>query len=101
MSNQIQGTVKAILDPIQRGNTTIQTVAIELPTQSQYPEIAVVEFVGKRYEKLRDKLDRLQVGQQIEVGFNYNGREYQGKWYMSLSGWKIFVQDGYSTPQYE
>jgi hypothetical protein len=99
MSNQISGTVKAITQPVQKGTTTIQTIAIEIPTQSQYPEIAVVEFVGKRYETLKDKLDQVKVGQRIDVGFNYNGREWQGKWFMSLSGWKLFIQDGYQQQQ--
>tara|TARA_S200002703_G_scaffold4693_1_gene5796 strand:- start:1255 stop:1599 length:345 start_codon:yes stop_codon:yes gene_type:complete len=101
MSNQITGTVKAITQPVQRGTTVIQTVAVELPSQSQYPEIAVVEFVGKRYEKLKEKLDQLKIGQKVDIGFNYNGREYQGKWFGGLSGWKLFTQDGYQqqTPQ--
>jgi hypothetical protein len=99
MSNQITGTVKAITQATQRGNTIVQTVVVEEQTGGQYPEIAVIDFVGKRYEKAKDKLDQLKVGQQVEVGFNYSGREWNGKWFGGLSGWKLFIQGGYAAPQ--
>lgn len=101
MSNEINGIVKAKLDPVQRGTTIVQTVAIELAGNSQYPEIAVIEFVGKTYEKLKEKLDQLRVGQNVEVGFNYKGREWNGKWLGGLQGWKLFIKDAYQqqTPQ--
>ena len=95
MSNEITGIVKAKLDAVQRGTIIVQTVAIELAGNGQWPEVAVVEFAGKSYQKLKDKLDQLQVGQTVEVGFNYNGREWNGKWFNTLAAWKIFIKDGY------
>lgn len=95
MSNEITGIVKAKLDAVQRGTIIVQTVAIELAGNGQWPEVAVVEFAGKSYQKLKDKLDQLQVGQTVEVGFNYSGREWNGKWFNTLAAWKIFIKDGY------
>lgn len=99
MSNEITGIVKAKLDPIQRGSITMQTIAIELAGDLKYPEIAVIEFAGKSYEKVREKLNQLRVGQTVEVGFNYKGREWNGKWFGGLSGWKLFIKDGYQSAQ--
>lgn len=37
-----------------------------------------------------DKCDSVpQVGQQVTVDFDINGREYNGKWYVELKAWRV------------
>ena len=37
-----------------------------------------------------DKCDSTpQVGQQVTVDFDINGREYNGKWYVELKAWRV------------
>jgi hypothetical protein len=36
-----------------------------------------------------DVLNAYKVGDSVEVGINIRGNEYNGKYYVSLQGWKI------------
>ena len=39
-----------------------------------------------------------QVGQQVTVDFNINGREYNGKWYVELKAWRVTAADEGAAP---
>lgn len=54
-----------------------------LETQEQYPQKIFFDFFG-------DKADQypLQVGQVIKLSFDIRSREYNGRWYTSISGWR-------------
>ena len=52
-----------------------------------------VEFVKDKTEVL----DNFSVGQQVTVQFNLRGNEYNGRYYVSLQGWKIEF-DGAAKP---
>ena len=46
-----------------------------------------------------DKCDSTpQVGQQVTVDFDINGREYNGKWYVELKAWKVSKVDEGAAP---
>jgi hypothetical protein len=54
-------------------------------TESQYDNLIPVELK-------KDKCalaDGLRVGQSVTVHVNLGGREYSGKYYSSITGWKI------------
>lgn len=56
---------------------------LEIP--GQYPQ-----FV--KFEAVQDKVaifDGMKVGEHIDVHFNLNGRESNGKFYNTLQAWKI------------
>jgi len=47
-----------------------------------------------------DKCDSTpQVGQQVTVDFDINGREYNGKWYVELKAWRVTKSDGGAAPR--
>ncbi len=54
-----------------------------LETQEQYPQKIFFDFFG-------DKADQypLQVGQVVKLSFDIRSREYNGRWYTSISGWR-------------
>lgn len=46
-----------------------------------------------------DKCDNTpQVGQQVTVDFDINGREYNGKWYVELKAWRVTRRDEGAAP---
>ena len=60
----------------------------------------VIEFVNGQYvnhftfsvfgeEKLKNFADLLVVGKDIKVTFDVDAREYNGRWYNSVTAWKI------------
>ena len=54
-----------------------------LETQESFPKKVHFDFFG-------DKADQypLTVGQEIKLSFDIESREYNGRWYTSIRGWK-------------
>lgn len=53
-----------------------------------------------KFEMVKDKcavLDDFSVDQEVQVNFDIRGNEYQGKYYVNLSCWKLQAQDGGSS----
>jgi len=53
-----------------------------------------------KFEVVKDKcslLDSFQVGQEVQVNFDIRGNEYNGKYFVNLSCWKLQSADGSSS----
>ncbi|MDE5735229.1 MAG: DUF3127 domain-containing protein, partial [Duncaniella sp.] len=59
-----------------------------LETQETYPKKVFFDFFGERAEQYP-----LQVGQVIKLSFDIDSREYNGRWYVSIRGWKAEPAD--------
>jgi single-stranded DNA-binding protein len=54
-----------------------------------------------KFEVVKDKcamLDSFETGQDVQVSFDIRGNEYNGKYYVNLSCWKIQASDGAAEP---
>lgn len=54
-----------------------------------------------KFEVVKDKcamLDTYSEGQEVQVSFDIRGNEYNGKYFVNLSCWKIQAADGSSAP---
>jgi hypothetical protein len=81
----IQGRVKQVGQTETVGANNFQKREIVVTTEEQYPQDVPIDFV-------KDKttlLDNIHAGQSVTVHVNVRGREYNGKHYVSLQGWKI------------
>ena len=54
-----------------------------LETHDQYPKQVHFDFFGDRINQYP-----LEVGQEITLSFDIESREYNGRWYTSIRGWK-------------
>ena len=54
-----------------------------LETIETYPKKIFFDFFGDRADQYP-----LAVGQEIKLYFDINSREYNGRWFVSVSGWK-------------
>ena len=54
-----------------------------LETIETYPKKVFFDFFGERADQYP-----LTVGQEIKLYFDINSREYNGRWFVSISGWK-------------
>ena len=54
----------------------------------KYPQLIQFQAVNERVKFL----DGAKVGQQCEVKFDLRGREYNGKYYVSLNAWDIRIE---------
>lgn len=71
---------------------TKQTVAIK--TQEKYPQVIGVEAINDKVDMLKG----LSSGQQVTAHCNLRGREYKGKYYISLSLWKLEAEESSNVP---
>lgn len=67
------------------GNSGFEKRLLVIKTDEQYPQTIPVDFVQGKV----NLLDNIQFGDNVKVSINVRGNEYNGKYYVSLNGWKI------------
>lgn len=65
-----------------------------LETQETYPKKVHFDFFGDRIDQFP-----LNVGETVKLSFDIESREYQGRWYTSIRGWKADKVDAAAAPQ--
>ena len=79
----------------KNGNWVKQNFIIETPHE-QYPKKVCFVAWGDKTQILKS----LNPGMQINVSFDLESREFNGKWYTDLKAWKIAAATGDSqNPQ--
>ena len=90
MSNQLTGTIKLIGEK-QVFESGFQKVEFVITTNDEkYPQDVKFEIVQ---DKVDDFIKYNKVGASVDVDFNVRGNEYNGKYYVSLSAWKVFKSE--------
>lgn len=64
---------------------TFKKRQLVVETEEQYKQSIPIDFVQDK----TDLLNVFVVGDDVKVGINIRGNEYNGKYYVSLNGWKI------------
>jgi len=85
MSYDLTGKVKLIQEPQMFSSGFTKREVVVTVDDGKYPQEINLEF-------LQDKvslLDTVSEGQEIKVFFDIRGREYNGKYFNNLVGWKI------------
>ena len=85
MAYDLTGKVKLIqaVQTFDSGFTKREMVVIV--EDGKYPQEINLEFVQDKV----GLLDNLQAGQEVTVTFDIRGREYNGRYFNNLQGWKI------------
>ncbi len=86
----IKGKLIQLL-PLQTGtgkNGEWKKQDIIIETQSQYPKKVCISIWG-------DKINtsQLQIGKMLNISFDVESREYNGRWYTDVKAWKIDAAD--------
>ena len=90
---EIKGKVDKILD-VQEFSSGFKKQVIVIEVDGKFPQKVAVEF-GK--EKI-DLLSSVAVGNEVSASVNIRGSEYNGRYFVSLAGWKIdILSTGTST----
>jgi hypothetical protein len=90
---EVKGTIKVVGTTQEVGSNGFTKRQLVVTTDEQYPQDIAIDFV-------KDKcsiLDKYGVGQQVTVGVNLRGSEYNGKYYVNLQGWKINASEESAT----
>lgn len=64
---------------------TFKKRLVVVETNEQYPQKIPVDFVQDKTALL----DAFMIGSDVVVSVNVRANEYNGKYYVSLNGWKI------------
>jgi single-strand DNA-binding protein len=81
---EIKGTIETIME-IQEFSSGFRKQTLVVDTGGKYPQKVAIEFAKDKIELLAN----LQEKQEIAVSVNIRGNEYNGKYYVSLSGWRV------------
>ena len=89
MSYELTGKVKLVQDPQTFSSGFTKREIVVTVEDGKYSQDINLEF-------LQDKvalLDNVSEGQEIKVLFDIRGREYNGRYFNNLVGWKIEATD--------
>jgi single-strand DNA-binding protein len=92
MAYDLTGKVKLIQDAQTFGSGFTKREMVVTVEDGKYPQEINLEFV----QDTVSLLDNVQVGQEVTVTFDIRGREYNGRYFNNLQGWKI--QAGAAAP---
>lgn len=81
---EVTGVIKVIMET-ETFDSGFSKRGFVVTTSEQYPQDIKLEFVKEKC----DILDKYTEGQEVTVGFNLRGNEYNGKYYVNLNAWKI------------
>jgi len=86
---EVTGKVK-VVNPEQQVSASFRKRELVVVTQEQYPQFISINFLQDKC----DLLNGLQVGQDVKVSINLQGREWinpQGetKYFNDIQGWRV------------
>jgi len=90
-STTIEGQI-IHLGQVEQKSEKFRLRIIVVKTDEKYPQEIPVQFTNANV----DKYDSLKLGDAVSVSCNLRGREYSGKWYLSLDAWRVDLK---SAPQ--
>ena len=88
MNYTIEGKVVVVTETTQITEKFAKR-EIVIETDDKYPQQVMLEFSQDKCQLL----DECKVGDQVQIGFNIRGREWNGKYFTRLEGWNIKLLD--------
>jgi len=89
----LTGKIKLIQDAKTFDSGFTKREMVVIVEDGKYPQEINIEFVQDKVALL----ESLQIGQQVTVTFDIRGREYNGRYFNNLQGWKIVTTQGEPT----
>ena len=87
MAYDLTGKVKIIQEVKTFDSGFTKREIVVIVEEGKYPQEINIEFVQDKVALL----DNLQAGQEVTVTFDIRGREYNGRYFNNLQGWKISI----------
>ena len=97
MAYELTGKIKLIQEPKTFDSGFTKREMVVIVEDGNYPQEINLEFVQDKVALL----DTLQPGQDVTVSFDIRGREYNGRYYNNLQGWKVVAGGDETVPPAE
>jgi len=84
---RVEGKLVKILTQetgVSKSNKEWKKQSIVIEQEKEYNKEVVVTFFGENIEQLQSK----KIGERISCDINLSSREYNGKYYHNIDGWK-------------
>ena len=100
-SFKLNGTIKKIGDTVQVTDKFKKREVVITDASSMYPQHVTMQFTQDKC----DILNAYNEGQEVEISFNLDGKEYTDKntgeikYFNSLNAWKIEAAGGTSSAE--
>ena len=94
MAYDLTGKIKLIGEAKTFDSGLTKREMVVIVEDGRYPQEISLEFVQDKVSLL----DNLQPGQEVTVTFDIRGREYNGRYFNNLQGWKITTEGAESHP---
>ena len=94
MAYELSGKIKLIQEAKTFDSGFTKREMVVIVEDGKYPQEINLEFVQDKVSLL----DNLQPGQQVTVSFDIRGREYNGRYFNNLQGWKIVTEESGQAP---
>lgn len=85
MAYELSGNIKLIQEAKTFDSGFTKREMVVIVEDGKYPQEINLEFVQDKV----NLLDSLKPGQKVTVTFDIRGREYNGRYFNNLQGWKI------------
>ena len=85
MAYELTGKIKLIQDPKTFDSGFTKREMVVIVEDGKYPQEINLEFFQDKVALL----EPLQPGQEVTVSFDIRGREYNGRYFNNLQGWKV------------
>lgn len=83
---EILGKIKELGETMTVGSTgTFRKRTVVISTNEQYVQHIPIDFVQDKC----DILNSYKEEEEVKISVNVRGNEYNGKYYVSLNGWRI------------
>ena len=83
------GIIRLIEEAKTYGKKGFTKRLFTLETEGKYPQTVPFEVTGDKIALLDD----FRIGNKVEVFFNVNAREWNGKYFVNLGAWRIEFAD--------
>lgn len=94
----IKGTIKSIGD-VQVVSEKFQKVEFVIVTDDKYPKSVAFQVTN---DKIDNFIKYNSEGQLVEVKFNAESKEFNGRWFTNLTAWRVqSVGENSQQPQQE
>ena len=88
MSLKVKGTIKHILKAesgVSRAGNEWKKQEFVIETSDQFPKNVCFTLFNDKFSLL----EKVNQGDEVEVSFNVESREYNGKWFHNINAWKV------------
>lgn len=75
---------------IQQISDTFKKREVVVKTGGEYPQTIPVDFMQDKVDLVRG----ISVGDEVSISYDLRGREYNGKYFVNVVGWKIESLEG-------